>query len=122
MGSRLVAAEQTFETLPTQNSQQIARRQHSSVKDNTSVPNSDNTEALTSQSFFGRRKLSSSSNSSNVPLHIISSVKRVRTGSSQANGSQEECPDILQRPKNIGIAVGVNRPAEFEDIEIHERN
>lgn len=120
MGSRLVAAEQTFETLPTQNSGQIARRQDSGVEDNTSVPNSDNTDALTSQSFFGRRKLSSSSNSSKIPLHIISSVKRVRTANSQANGSQEQCPDILQKPKNIGIAVSVNRPAEFEDIEIHE--
>ncbi|KFY63079.1 hypothetical protein V496_04212 [Pseudogymnoascus sp. VKM F-4515 (FW-2607)] len=120
LGSRLVAAEQTFETLPTQNSRQSARRQDSAVEDNTSVPNSDNTDALTSQSYFGRRKLSSSSNSSKVPLHIISSVKRVRTANSQANGSQEQCPDILQKPKNIDIAVSVNRPAEFEDIEIHE--
>lgn len=118
MGSRLVAAEQTFETLPTQNSRQAARRQHGSVEDNASVPNSDDTKALTSQSFFERRKLSSSNDSSKVPLHVISSVKRVRT-SSQASGSQEQNPDIIQRPKNIGIAVSMNRPAEFEDIEIH---
>ncbi|KFY10564.1 hypothetical protein V491_07593 [Pseudogymnoascus sp. VKM F-3775] len=118
LGSRLVAAEQTFETLPTQNSRQAARRQHGSVEDNASVPNSDDTKALTSQSFFERRKLSSSNDSSTVPLHVISSVKRVRT-TSQASGSQEQCPDIVQRPKNIGIAVSVNRPAEFEDIEIH---
>lgn len=120
MGSKLVSAEQTFETLPTQNSQQIARKRHSGVEDNPSVPNSDNTEGLTSQSLFGRRKLSSSSDSSKAPLHIVSSVKRVITVGSPASGSQEQCPDILQRPKNIGIAVSVNRPVEFENIEIHE--
>ncbi|KFZ18451.1 hypothetical protein V502_04095 [Pseudogymnoascus sp. VKM F-4520 (FW-2644)] len=121
LGSKLVSAEQTFETsLPTQNSQQIARRRHSGVEDNNSVLNSDNTETLTSQSLFGRRKLSSSSNSSKVPLHIVSSGKRVITAGSQASGLQEQCPDILQRPKDIGIAVSVNRPVEFENIEIHE--
>ncbi|KFY87972.1 hypothetical protein V500_06650 [Pseudogymnoascus sp. VKM F-4518 (FW-2643)] len=121
LGSKLVSAEQTFETsLPTQNSQQIARRRHSGVEDNPSVLNSDNAETLTSQSLFGRRKLSSSSNSSKVPLHIVSSGKRVITAGSQASGLQEQCPDILQRPKDIGIAVSVNRPVEFENIEIHE--